>query len=159
MGLLSAIFSGFIAALVSYVVCCRKNYISTITKERTKWLTKLRDDCALLICKLENTNKNSYLKNNMSNIVNLKCQCYKIILQLNPKKEKEIIKTLSEIETNYLNGNKNIDDLITYLSSKFPKILKNTWEEIKNEARPWYVKVFINLKNSLCHCNKTDKSS
>ena len=84
-----SVLSAVIAAIVSYIVCCRNNYISTVTSERTKWLTKLREESAWLICNLENMYYSKEANKKPEDIKQLKCQCYLVIMQLNPDDENE----------------------------------------------------------------------
>lgn len=136
------------------MVCGRNNYISTVTAERTKWLTKLREESALLICQLENMNNFDDLKDDLQAVTDLKCQCYKVIMQLNPKKDKDFINEILEIEECALKNDPSCNERIKKLVFTFQKKLKKSWEEIKQEARPWYLRAFIHIKK---HCCCSDK--
>lgn len=152
------IISALIAALVSYIICCRNSYISTITSERTKWLTGFREHCARVICQLANAKNIEEVRHDMQFIQNLGCDSYLLILQLNPKKDKLIIDKISKAVNEALDDNGDCNELINELVHDLGMVLNDTWEEIKDEARPWYLTVFINLKKRFCCCDENNKS-
>ncbi|WP_279089007.1 hypothetical protein [Bartonella apis] len=142
------ILSALIAAAVSYIVCCRNNYISTVTSERTKWLTNLREASALMICLLENMYYSGEADRHPQDIKDLKCQCYIVIMQLNPddEDEKNLVQKILKIEKCALSREPEYIALIEELVFNFQRLLKDTWEQIKFEAKPWYQKIYEKLQ-------------
>ncbi len=142
-------FKGIVTALIAVIgifftafIALRNNnkslLIKTVTEERAKWRSELRNTCAEF-SKLAYAQVNNASKNYMPRIVELKAH---IKLRTNPsdeaehKLDQEILSESQEI-VDLLGDNpeiKVIIDKLVNLESNVQQLLKQEWDKSKEEA-------------------------
>lgn len=135
---LIAVIGVFFTAFIALRNNNKNILIKTVTEERAKWRTELRDTCAEF-SKLVYAQTNNANENYMSRIVELKAH---IKLRTNPsskpehKLDQEIINGSQEIVTLLgINAENNeITEKLEKLESNVQKLLKQEWDKSKGEA-------------------------
>lgn len=138
--ILSSILALF-AVIFSFKASQKTNYVNTITSERIKWLSKLKELTSGYIACCYN------LQNNYEELKELQKLNKLLKLYLNPKEDKSIIKLLDEILILACDARRELDDteedsiildlmskgdlLITHMQAK----AKTEWERIKKESK------------------------
>lgn len=129
--IITAIIS-LINIYISYYGNRKTAYINTITSERIRWMTSLKEMLSEFCSLVYKQSDESRTENYGDQIVKLQL---KIKLYLNPLDDKPIIDQLDICVDEILNTNncrkENLDKLVCISQ----KMLKNEWKRIKNESQ------------------------
>ena len=135
---LIAVFGVFFTALTAWSNNNKNLLIKTVTEERAKWRTELRNYCAEF-SKLVYEQVNDTSANNKPRIIELKAH---IKLRTNPSNEtkhkldQDILKESQEIVNQVDAGGdkEKIIEKLLNLESNIQKLLKQEWDKSKGEA-------------------------
>ncbi|WP_315759346.1 hypothetical protein [Bradyrhizobium sp. SZCCHNRI2007] len=149
-GLLTALFSGFVAAIVSSLASRKTIYVNAVTAERAKWIEKLRANVATypaeahnLFYKAKTEDWGGELSEEyLRQLRELRSRNTELKLRLNPRGEidRNIIRIVDNI---FLAARKwtdttELQTLERLLCTHAQWLLKAEWEKVKAEAR-WSV--------------------